>query len=178
MDNMNRSSDIVNTLPSGYEVESAVIVDPTPSAGIDLPRSAPQSMKEKVTDKVMHEWMPRASETMHDVQSLAQTKLHDAQTKLHDVQLVAEQKVSELKSTARERMESWRTMATTRVASVRNDLSMRVTRMQGDMRVNPAKWAGIAAGAGVGVGLLGRWMRYRSKYHHPTQQLVIIEAAC
>jgi hypothetical protein len=43
------------------------------------------------------------------------------------------------------------------------------------LRSNPAKWAGIAAGVGVGLGILGRVMRHRmAKRAQP--ELVIIEA--
>ena len=44
------------------------------------------------------------------------------------------------------------------------------------LRVNPAKWTGIAAGAGLGVGLLGRFLLHRG--HHRAPSIVIIEAAC
>lgn len=42
-----------------------------------------------------------------------------------------------------------------------------------NMRSNPTKWAGIAAAAGFGLGVLGRVMRHRMEQ---VPQLVIIES--
>jgi hypothetical protein len=50
-------------------------------------------------------------------------------------------------------------------ASVRNKL-----------REHPARWAGIAAGAGLGTGLLGRFLRHRTRRRRGPA-IVIIEAA-
>ncbi len=35
--------------------------------------------------------------------------------------------------------------------------------LQNEMRSDPIKWGGIAAAAGFGLGLLGRYLRYRAK---------------
>jgi hypothetical protein len=44
------------------------------------------------------------------------------------------------------------------------------------LRVNPAKWTGIAAGAGLGIGLIGRFLHHRA--HHRAPSIVIVEASC
>lgn len=47
----------------------------------------------------------------------------------------------------------------------------RVSAKAGELRRNPAVVGGIAAAAGLGIGLVGRWMRHRA--HAPT--LLVIE---
>lgn len=42
------------------------------------------------------------------------------------------------------------------------------------MRTNPLKWAAIATGAGLVIGLIGRLLRMRAKRARP--ELVIIDA--
>lgn len=53
-----------------------------------------------------------------------------------------------------------------------------MTMMASDsMRSNPSKWAGIAAGAGLGIGLIGRFLHHRAHHRH-VPAVIIIEAAC
>jgi hypothetical protein len=66
-------------------------------------------------------------------------------------------------------------MDTIRLA--REEMDGQLTKMNASMRVNPMKWAGIAAGAGFGLGLIGRILHKRSHHrHHLPPQLVIIDA--
>jgi len=46
------------------------------------------------------------------------------------------------------------------------------------MRGNPSKWAGIAAAAGLGVGLIGRFLHHRRQQNRHVPTVIIIEAAC
>ena len=48
-------------------------------------------------------------------------------------------------------------------------------KLKEQLRSNPKKWAGIAAGAGIALGLAGRYLRHRA--HRP--RLVVVETtAC
>lgn len=63
------------------------------------------------------------------------------------------------------------------VASVKPRVNAMTMKANDGMRGNPAKWAGIAAGAGLGIGLLGRFLQHRAHGRH-MPAVVIIEAAC
>jgi hypothetical protein len=62
-------------------------------------------------------------------------------------------------------------------ASVKPRLNAMQVKANDSLRGNPAKWAGIAAGAGLGIGLIGRFVHHRA-YHRRMPAVVIIEAAC
>lgn len=81
----------------------------------------------------------------------------------------ASERAGSLKYSAQETMRRTQT-------TVRDRTRTGVARMNGSMRDNPMKWAGIAAGSGVALGLIGRWMEHqRHRRHLP--QVVVIEAA-
>jgi hypothetical protein len=63
------------------------------------------------------------------------------------------------------------------VASVKPRLNAMQLKANDSLRGNPTKWAGIAAGAGLGIGLIGRFVHHRT-HHRRMPAVVIIEAAC
>lgn len=52
------------------------------------------------------------------------------------------------------------------------------SHVRSSMQTNPMKWAGIAAGSGLAIGLLGRLIQARNRRLRSLPQLVVIEAAC
>jgi hypothetical protein len=67
-------------------------------------------------------------------------------------------------------------------SNARSGVSRRVsgglTKVQSSMRTSPAKWAGIAAGSGFILGMLGRMMHARNEQRRHMPQLVVIETSC
>jgi len=82
---------------------------------------------------------------------------------------------------------NWRERLSQKAVDLKSRASTSVrtarTGAEGEMRANPGKWAGIAAGAGLGLGLLGRLLHHRThtKKKHRREHLpgvLIIEASC
>ena len=48
--------------------------------------------------------------------------------------------------------------------------------VQQELRRDPMKWAGVAAGGGLGLGLLGRYLRHRARARK-RPRLFVIEPA-
>jgi ElaB/YqjD/DUF883 family membrane-anchored ribosome-binding protein len=88
-----------------------------------------------------------------------------------DVRRVMSDRTSVIKSHMQHSM-------TTAKSSMRDGISTGMTKLQSSMRDNPARWAGIAAGSGFAIGMLGRLMQWRSHHRQHTPQLVIIETSC
>lgn len=88
-------------------------------------------------------------------------------SKVHDIQRVMNDRSTAAK-TALVRTKS----------NMRDGAKSQVTRMEGSMRMSPMLWAGVAAGAGFGLGLIGRIAQWRSKQRHHMPELVIIERGC
>lgn len=81
-------------------------------------------------------------------------------SRVHDVQRVVSDRTSIIKSSAR------------------TGVTSGMTRVQSSMRNSPAKWAGIAAGSGFILGMLGRMISSRKEHRRHMPQLVIIETSC
>lgn len=56
-------------------------------------------------------------------------------------------------------------------------LASKQSQVSSSMSNNPMKWAGIAAGSGFIVGMIGRYVQHRNK-RRPTLDIVVIDAMC
>lgn len=65
-----------------------------------------------------------------------------------------------------------------RRAVVKQSVATGMTKVQSSMHDSPMKWAGIAAGSGLAIGLLGRLLQVRRDRMTRLPQLVIIESTC
>ena len=84
-----------------------------------------------------------------------------------------------LQSEMNSRIATWKPIAQQRMTSMRDGLRSRMTDLQGEMKSNPGKWAGIAAGAGLGLGLIGRMLRHRSaRMRYEDLPDIIVVGAC
>lgn len=81
-------------------------------------------------------------------------------SRVHDVQRVVSDRTSIVKSSAR------------------TGVTSGMTKVQSSMRNSPAKWAGIAAGSGFVLGMLGRLISSRNERRRHMPQLVVIETSC
>ena len=137
-------------MPSGCEVETAAFHPPVESTALVPVESIERSgMRAKLDD-----WKSSGLD------------------KLHDVQRTVSSKTSVMKSSLQRNM-------THCVTSVKSNVNTQVTKTQDSMRTNPMKWAGIAAGSGFALGMLGRIVQWRNKQHHRHMpDLVIIESSC
>lgn len=133
---------------SGYEVESAMFV---PEVSHEAPLDLTSS-RSGVMQK------------LDDLKSRSLSKVHDVSQKLSDHTSIVKSNVQ-------------RTMIQAK-SSARSGVNDGVMRMQSSMRTNPAKWAGIAAGSGFVLGMLGRLIHARNEHHQHMPQLVVIETRC
>ena len=88
-------------------------------------------------------------------------------SKVHDIQRVIDDRRTAVKSSA-----------LIAKSAMRDGARSGVTKVQDSMRTSPMKWAGIAAGTGFALGLIGRIADARRKHHRATPELVIIETSC
>jgi hypothetical protein len=83
-----------------------------------------------------------------------------------------------LKSRSLSKVHDVQTSLVTARGSVRDGAKSQVAKVQDSMRTSPMKWAGIAAGTGFALGLVGRIAQARNKRKHAMPTLVIVEASC
>ena len=82
-----------------------------------------------------------------------------------------------LKSRGLSKMHDVQHKLSDRGLAMKQTLADQQTRVQSSMSNHPMKWAGIAAGSGFALGMIGRLMHHRSR-HRPTLDIVVIDAGC
>jgi len=87
-------------------------------------------------------------------------------------------KLDTLKSQGLSKVHGIQRVVADRRTTIQTGAKSQVTKMQDSMRTSPMKWAGIAAGTGFALGLVGRIASIRSKRKHAMPTLVIVEAGC
>ena len=97
---------------------------------------------------------------------------------LHDDEGGLRAKLDEWKSRGAKKVAQLRQNVVTRSNATKRAMAGVGPKLQSQMRSDPKKWAGIAAGAGVALGLTGRYLRHRAHVRARRPQIVIIEGAC
>jgi hypothetical protein len=87
-------------------------------------------------------------------------------------------RLDEWKSRGAKKAALWRQNLVTKSNATKRTVAGVGPKLQSQMRSDPKKWAGIAAGAGVALGLAGRYLRHRAHVRARRPQVVIIEGAC
>ena len=87
-------------------------------------------------------------------------------------------KVQDIQRVVHDRGMSMKGSLVTAQSSLRDGAKWQVTKMNDSMKMNPMLWAGIAAGTGFGLGLIGRFAHWRSRHRRMMPDLVIIESGC
>ncbi len=164
-------------MPSGSEVESAAFHVHGPSCGCTSIATPVHDSSNLGSGGGMKE-------------KLSQLKTQGLM-KLHDVQHVIDDKTTVMKSSLQRNMTLAKTNVRNSVMTAKSTVQRSVNQantslhtgindIQSDMKVNPMKWAGIAAGSGFAIGLIGRLVHWRNKHRHvhSMPQLVVIETAC
>jgi ElaB/YqjD/DUF883 family membrane-anchored ribosome-binding protein len=165
---MNNNRDVLTgsslSMPSGSEVEAATFHVP---AHVEV---------------AVIETPGRSTSTKSNIMNKLESVRSQLGPKIHDVQYMVDQKTALVKSSLQRSMMA----AKDTMQRTMSDTELRArtgwSDMQTDMKTNPMKWAGIAAGSGFAIGLIGRFMSWRTKHHEKHMrsmpQLVIIESAC
>ena len=82
----------------------------------------------------------------------------------------------------RGRLDALKARGLTKVHDIQRVVAERGTSLQTNAKTqmtnSPMKWAGIAAGAGFALGLVGRIAQARNKRKNAMPTLVIVEARC
>lgn len=99
--------------------------------------------------------------------------------KLDDLKSVGMRKVDHLQHQLANRKTAVQTSLATTKMSMRDGVTRQLSNTQSSMKNNPMLWAGVAAGSGFALGLIGRFVHWRNHHRRRMQpDLVIIDATC
>lgn len=122
---------------------------------------------------------PHVHEHVHDAGTGVTLPEHSGMRgKLDSIKSRGLSKVHDIQRVARERGVTMKRSLMTAQTSVRDGAKTQVTKMNDSMKTSPMLWAGIAAGTGFGIGLIGRFAHWRNKHRNRMPDLVIIESGC
>ena len=184
---MNTNRDVMSgsdvSMPSGCEVGAATFH--TPVSGVQpihsSEPSATANMKSKLDDlrnrgmsklrDVQYDVTNRSEVIRSNVKQKAMTTRRDLEEKLMTTRANVQQKYSETRAGVQQKYLATR-------AQAERTMSEQKMRMESSMRETPGKWVGIAAGSGLAIGMIGRFMHWRSHHRRHMPQLVVIETSC
>jgi hypothetical protein len=168
------------TMPSGSEVHSAAFVVAVPVEYSSVTScSAKPSLRDRVEDlksKGMQKVNTLKTEGMQRVNTLKS----DGVRRMNTLKSTSSTAVTEYRTKLNDNVLLMRAKAKIRMAALQRDAKLRSAQIQQGMKTDTAKWAGVASGTGLALGLLGRVMRHRAKHRREmmTPQVVIIQASC
>ena len=159
-------SDTMLNAPSGFEVESA---------SFHMPVASCSSGTQTGWKSKMNGLASRGTEAVNQMKQ-------NVTAKYGEMKPVVQQKIESMRTDVMDRVSTLKSTVNDRMTTMRGDAISTASNVQTDMRVNPMKWAGIAAGTGLGLGLISRLIDHRQhkhvRRHNHVPQLVIIESAC
>jgi hypothetical protein len=156
------------SLPSGAEVEAATLH--VPVGDVDVTHV---HLHEHTHDHLSERSGIRGK--LDDLKSQGLSKVHHIQRLVSDRGTTMKSNVS--RSVALVKSNVSRSVDTAKT-SLRDGTTTRYANVQTSMRTSPMKWAGIAAGSGFALGLLGRIVHWRNKHQHAMPSLIVIERSC
>jgi ElaB/YqjD/DUF883 family membrane-anchored ribosome-binding protein len=174
-------------VPSGLEVESATFHMPVSATCSSTSTGVKAKMNDLATKgtETVNQWKQDLNDKYSEMKPVVMDKIDTMRTttmeRVAEVKSTVNERVADLKTTANQKMAELKVTANDKMTALRSDAEIKATEVQSDMRVNPMKWAGIAAGTGFGLGLIARIMDHRKHKHVRRQnvpQLVIIESSC
>jgi len=122
---------------------------------------------------------PDVHEHMHEVgTSVTWPERSGMRGKLDMLKSRGLSKVQDIQRVVRDRGMTMKGSLMTAQSSMRDGARTQVTKVNDSMKTNPMLWAGIAAGTGFGIGLIGRFAHWRSRHRRMMPDLVIIESGC
>lgn len=89
-------------------------------------------------------------------------------------------KLDDLKSRGLSKVHDVQRSLGDRRVALKSSVGGQVDRVQTSMKTSPMLWAGVAAGSGFALGLVGRFIHWRNNHRHSARlpELVIIDATC